>query len=159
MLNIFGKDRATGIGAQTAEDMVNDRHLDDGNEENEEIGIEDIPSPMSVNQTIHSTNQSGRRRKEKSQVDIVAGFSDVAEKMYTSFQVEANARMAKLTDSLPIADNYPKYLAMELKRLGFSTNDNLSISKSMRMDPSNVEVFKIIETDDEKIEFALSFKN
>ena len=139
--------------------MVNDRHLDDGNEENEEIGIEDIPSPMSVNQTIHSTNQSGRRRKEKSQVDIVAGFSDVAEKMYTSFQVEANARMAKLTDSLPIVDNYPKYLAMELKRLGFSTNDNLSISKSMRMDPSNVEVFKIIETDDEKIEFALSFKN
>ena len=134
--------------------MVNDRHLDDGNEENEEIGIEDIPSPMSVNQTIHSTNQSGRRRKEKSQV-----FSDVAEKMYTSFQVEANARMAKLTDSLPIADNYPKYLAMELKRLGFSTNDNLSISKSMRMDPSNVEVFKIIENDDEKIEFALSFKN
>ena len=139
--------------------MVNDRHLDDGNEENEEIGIEDIPYPMSVNQTIHSTNQSGRRRKEKSQVDIVARFSDVAEKMYTSFQVEANARMAKLTDSLPIADNYPKYLAMELKRLGFSTNDNLSISKSMRMDPSNVEVFKIIETDDEKIEFALSFKN
>ena len=139
--------------------MVNDRHLDDGNEENEEIGIEDIPSPMSVNQTIHSTNQSGRRRKETSQVNIVAGFSDVAEKMYTSFQVEANARMAKLTDSLPIADNYPKYLAMELKRLGFSTNDNLSISKSMRMDPSNVEVFKIIETDDEKIEFALSFKN
>ena len=139
--------------------MVNDRHLDDGNEENEEIEIEDIPSPMSVNQTIHSTNQSGRRRKEKSQVDIVAGFSDVAEKMYTSFQVEANARMTKLTDSLPIADNYPKYLAMELKRLGFSTNDNLSISKSMRMDPSNVEVFKIIETDDEKIEFALSFKN
>ena len=139
--------------------MVNDRHLDDGNEENEEIGIEDIPSPMSVNQTIHSTNQSERRRKEKSQVDIVAGFSDVAEKMYTSFQVEENARMAKLTDSLPIADNYPKYLAIELKRLGFSTNDNLSISKSMRMDPSNVEVFKIIETDDEKIEFALSFKN
>ena len=139
--------------------MVNDRHLDDGDEENEEIGIEDIPSPMSVNQTIHSTNQSGRRRKEKSQVDIVAGFSDVAEKMYTSFQVAANARMAKLTDSLPIADNYPKYLAMELKRLGFSTNDNLSISKSMRMDPSNVEVFKIIETDDEKIEFALSFQN
>ena len=79
--------------------------------------------------------------------------------MYTSFQVEANARMAKLTDSLPIADNYLKYLAMELKRLGFSTNDNLRISKSMRMDPSNVEVFKIIETDDEKIEFALSFKN
>ena len=139
--------------------MVNDRHLDDGNEESEEIGIEDIPSPTSVSQTIHSTNQSGRRRKEKSQVDIVVGFSDVAEKMYTSFQVEANARMAKLTDSLPIADNYPKYLAMDLKRLGFSTNDNLSISKSMRMDPSNVEVFKIIETDDEKIEFSLSFKN
>ena len=139
--------------------MVNDRHLDDGNEENKEIEIEDIPSPTSVNQTIHSTNQSRRRRKEKSQVDIVAGFSDVAEKMYTSFQVEANARMAKLTDSLPIADNYLKYLAMELKRLGFSTNDNLSISKSMRMDPSNVEVLKIIETGDEKIEFALSFKN
>ena len=28
----------------------------------------------------------------------------------------------------------------------------------MWMDPSNVEVFKIIETDEEKREFAMSFK-
>ncbi|KAF3433313.1 hypothetical protein FNV43_RR24415 [Rhamnella rubrinervis] len=39
----------------------------------------------------------------------------------------------------PIEANYPKYLAIELKRLGFSTKDNLNISKAMRMDPSNVE--------------------
>ena len=29
----------------------------------------------------------------------------------------------------------------------------------MRKDPSNVEVFKIIETDAEKVEFAMAFLN
>ncbi|KAF3441151.1 hypothetical protein FNV43_RR15062 [Rhamnella rubrinervis] len=136
------RDRATAIAAQIVEDMASDWHLDDGNkgnEEHEEIRIEDIPSLMSVNQTTHSTNQLGHRRKKKLQVDIVPGFSDIAKKMCTSFQVEANVCVTKLSDSLLVVDNYPKYLAMELKRLGFSTNDNLSISKSMRMDPSNVE--------------------
>ncbi|KAF3454086.1 hypothetical protein FNV43_RR04533 [Rhamnella rubrinervis] len=143
LADVVVRDRATGIAVQTAEDITSDWHLDDGNEENEEIEIEDIPSPMSVNQTIHSANQSGRRRKGKLQIDRVAGFNDIAEKMCTNFYVEANVRMTKLTDSLPVVDNYPKYLAMELNRLGFYTNDNLSISKSMRMDPSNVEVFKV----------------
>ena len=56
-------------------------------------------------------------------------------------------------------ENYPKYLAIELKRLGFSVTNNLKISKAMRKDPSNVEVFKIIETDAEKVEFAMAFLN
>ena len=67
--------------------------------------------------------------------------------------------MRQFSDSMrPITDNYPKYLAVELKRLGFSIRDNLNISKAMRMDSSNVEMFKIIETDAEKREFAMSFK-
>ena len=67
--------------------------------------------------------------------------------------------MRQFSESMqPITDNYLKYLAVELKRLGFSTRDNLNISKAMRMDSSNVEVFKIIETDEEKREFAMSFK-
>ena len=67
--------------------------------------------------------------------------------------------MGQFSESMqPITDNYPKYLAMELKRLEFSTKDNLNISKAMRMDSSNVEVFKIIKTDEEKREFAMSFK-
>ena len=54
--------------------------------------------------------------------------------------------MGKFAESfIPVEDNYPKYLAMEIKKLGFSYKDNLKISKAMRMDPSNVEVFKIIE--------------
>ena len=53
--------------------------------------------------------------------------------------------------------NNPKYLAEELNRLGFSVLDNLKISKVMRSNPLNVEVFKIIATDDEKMAFAKSF--
>ena len=68
-------------------------------------------------------------------------------------------RKGQFSESMqPITNNYPKYLAVELKRLGFSTRDNLNISKAMRMDSSNVEVFKIIKTDKEKREFAMSFK-
>lgn len=33
----------------------------------------------------------------------------------------------------------------------------MNISKAMRMNPSNKEVFKIINTNAEKIEFAMSF--
>ena len=66
--------------------------------------------------------------------------------------------MGKFAESfIPVEDNYPKYLAVELKKLGFSYKDNLKISKIMRMDPSNVEVFKIIESEAEKMEFAMSF--
>ena len=136
--------------------MANDMNLD---ETNKEVGIEDIPSPMSVNQTVHSINQSVHKRKGKPQVDIVAGFSEVAEKMCLSFQQKAKERMRQFSESMqPITDNYPKYLAVELKRLGFSTRDNLNISKVMMTDSSNVEVFKIIETDEEKREFAMSCK-
>ena len=65
--------------------MENDMNKD---EANEEVGIEDISSPMSVNQTVHSVNQLVRKRKGKPHVDIVAGFSEVAEKMCLSFQQE-----------------------------------------------------------------------
>ena len=126
---------------------------------NEAIRIEDVPSPMSVNQSLHSINKSVRNRKEKPQIDIVAGFSEVAEKMCSSFQQEAKEHVSQFSESIhPLADNYTKYLAMELKRLRFCTKDNLSISKAMGMDSSNVEVFKIIETNVVKIEFASSFK-
>ena len=68
-------------------------------------------------------------------------------------------RKGQFSESMqPITNNYPKYLAVELKRLGFSTRDNLNISKVMMTDSSNVEVFKIIETDEEKREFAMSCK-
>ncbi|KAF3443708.1 hypothetical protein FNV43_RR13398 [Rhamnella rubrinervis] len=60
--------------------------------------------------------------------------------MCSSFQQAAKERMEQFTNSIQsIEANYPKYLAIELKRLGFSTKDNLNISKVMRMDPSNVE--------------------
>ena len=89
----------------------------------------------------------------------MAGFSEVAEKMCLSFQQKAKERMRQFSESMqPIIDNYPKYLAVELKILGFSTKDNLNISKTMMIDPSNVKVFKIIETDEEKREFVKSFK-
>ena len=53
--------------------------------------------------------------------------------------------------------NYPKYLVEELDRLGFFVVKYLKISKAMRSDPSNVEVFNIIKNDAEKIAFAREF--
>ena len=89
---------------------------------------------------------------------MVKGSTEVADKVCSSFKTNANKRMGKFAESfIPVEDNYPKYLAVELKKLEFSYKDNLKISKAMRMNPSNVEVFKIIESENEKMEFAMSF--
>ena len=66
--------------------------------------------------------------------------------------------MRQFSESIQaLVDSYPKYLGMKLKRLKFSTKDYQSISEAMKMNPSNVEVFRIIETNSEKIKFGLSF--
>ena len=80
--------RGSGKGTQTLIHMTNDMNMD---KVNEDVGIEDIPSPMSVNQTVHSVNQSVRKRKGRPHVDIVAGFSEVAEKMCLNFQQEVES--------------------------------------------------------------------
>ncbi|XP_060671461.1 uncharacterized protein LOC125423312 [Ziziphus jujuba] len=46
LANIFGKDRATGHGAQTPIDLVNDINMEPDNDQ-----IDDVGSPMSMNQT------------------------------------------------------------------------------------------------------------
>ena len=51
----------------------------------------------------------------------------------------------------------PKYLAEELDRLRFPIADNLKISKAMRSVPSNMEIFKIIKNDDDKITNVRTF--
>ncbi|XP_048332222.2 uncharacterized protein LOC112490554 isoform X4 [Ziziphus jujuba] len=99
LATIFEKDQATGHGAQTPINMVNDLNLDSGNEQ-----FNDVYSPMSMNE-IH--NEPSTRPKLR----------------------------------------------------GFSADNNLEISKAMRLDPSNVEVFKIIGTDAGKIEFVRKFLN
>ena len=139
--------------------MTNDINID---EMNEDIEVDDLPPPMSTNQTIHCEptmqSQSVRKRRPKLGLDLVKGFSEVVDKVCSSLKTDANERMGKFAESfIPVEDNYPKYLAVELKKLGFSYKDNLKISKAMRMDPSNVEVFKIIESEAEKMEFAMSF--
>ena len=129
--------------------MVNDLNME---EQTEAIGVDDAPSPMSVNQMAneHCTqSQSSVRRRARPRDDLSKGFGEVAEKLFN-----------KLVERFDTTEeNYPKYLAIELKRLGFSVTNNLKISKTMRKDPSNVEVFKIIETDAEKVEFAMAFLN
>ena len=147
--NIFGRNRATGIGAQTLIDMVNDLNME---EQNEPIGVDDAPSPMSVNQMTneHSTqSQSNVRRRTRPRDDLLKGFGEVAKKLFN-----------KLVERFDTTEkNYPKYLAIELERLEFSVTNNFKISKAMKNDPSNMEIFKIIETDAEKVEFAMAFLN
>nr|XP_048335944.1 uncharacterized protein LOC107429887 isoform X2 [Ziziphus jujuba var. spinosa] len=149
LANIFGKDRATGHGAQTPIDLVNDINMEPDNDQ-----FDDVGSPMSMNQT-HSqlptqSQLRGKRKAQSKDVDIVSGLNNVADKFID--------KLATQLDKLEKSDiNYPQYLAMELDRLGFPITDNLKISKAMRSDPSNVEVFKIIKTDAQKIEFARGF--
>ncbi|XP_060674018.1 uncharacterized protein LOC107430438 isoform X2 [Ziziphus jujuba] len=81
LTDIFGKDRATGVGAQTPIDLVNDINMKVANEQ-----FDDICSPMSVNQT-HSepSTQSQARRKRKDKAkddDIVKGLDNVADKWF-----------------------------------------------------------------------------
>ena len=67
LVNIFGKDRATRIGAQTPIDMVEDLNV-----ENENDHILDVPSPMSVNSDSEpaTPSQSIGRKRTRSKDDI-----------------------------------------------------------------------------------------
>ncbi|XP_048332220.2 uncharacterized protein LOC112490554 isoform X2 [Ziziphus jujuba] len=148
LATIFEKDQATGHGAQTPINMVNDLNLDSGNEQ-----FNDVYSPMSMNE-IHNEPSTrpklrGKRESELKDDDIVSGFDNVAKKLFDKLAAKLDKSEA----------NYPQYLTMELDRLGFSADNNLEISKAMRLDPSNVEVFKIIGTDAGKIEFVRKFLN
>ena len=106
---------------------------------------------MSVNQyanfeTAMPSKSSGRKRL-KAKDDLAKGFGEVASNLFKQLSEKFDKSEA----------NYPKYLAEELDRLGFLISNNLKILKAMRFDPSNVEVFKIIKNDDDKIAYAKIF--
>ena len=149
--NIFGKDRATGIGAQTPIDIVEDLNMDTEHERDTNFDNLDTSSPMSVNQPVNSEtampSKSSGRKRLKAKDDLAKGFGEVASNLFKQLSEKFDKSEA----------NYPKYLAEELDRLGFPISDNLKISKAMRSDPSNVEVFKIIKNDDDKIVYAKTF--
>ena len=70
----------------------------------------------------------------------------------------ASKLFKQLADKFDKPDaKYPKYLAEVFDRLGFSVVKILKISKAMRSDLWNVEVFKIFKNDAEKIAFAWEF--
>ncbi|XP_060668425.1 uncharacterized protein LOC125419618 [Ziziphus jujuba] len=146
LANIFGKDRATGHGAQTPIDMINEINLDTADEP-----IDNVDSPMSVNrggsEPSTQVQARGKRKSRSKDDDIVVGLGNAVEKLFDKLA-------AKLEKSEAY---YPQYLAMELDRLGFEASDNLKISKAMISDPSNIEVFKVIKTDAGKIAYARDF--
>ena len=101
--------------------MANDMNID---EMNDDIRVDDLPHPMSANQTIHCEptmqSQSVRKRRPKLGLDLVKGFNEVADKVCSSLKTNANERMGTFAKSfIPVEDNYPKYLAVELKNCGF----------------------------------------
>ena len=106
---------------------------------------------MLVNQPVDSEHtmsfQSSGKKRAKPKDDLIKGFGEVAFKLFQQLAEKFDKSEA----------NYSKYLAEEFDRLGFSVVKNLKISKAMRSDPSNVEVFKIIKNDADKIAFAREF--
>ncbi|KAF3439352.1 hypothetical protein FNV43_RR17629 [Rhamnella rubrinervis] len=148
---ICRKDRATGIGAQTSTDIAEDLNIDIEQDEDTILGNTNINSPMSVNQPITyeialPIQSSGRKRKNMAKDDLAEGLSEVA------------SMFKHLVEKFEKNNiNYPKFLAEELDRLGFFVMDNLKISKAIRNDPLNVEVFKVIKNDDNKIACARTF--
>nr|XP_048335517.1 uncharacterized protein LOC107424691 [Ziziphus jujuba var. spinosa] len=79
LANIFGKDRATGHGAQTPIDFVNDIIMEPDNNQFDDVGF-----PMSMNQT-HSqlptkSQLRGKRKAKSKDDDIVSRLNNVADK-------------------------------------------------------------------------------
>ena len=132
--------------------MVEDLNMEIEREPETNWSIPETPiSLMSVNQPVDSEHtmpsQSSGKKIAKPKDNLVKGFGEVASKLFKQLADKFDKSKA----------NYPKYLAEELDRLGFSVIENLKISKVMRTNPSNVEVFKIIKNDAEKIAFAREF--
>ena len=106
--------------------MINDLNME---EQTKAIGVDDAPSPMSVNQMAneHSTqSQSSAKRRTRSRDDLSKGFGEVDEKLFN-----------KLVERFDTTEeNYTKYLAIELKILRFPVTNNLKISNVMMNDSS-----------------------
>ena len=128
--------------------MVKDLNMDSEYEPATNFGNLDTSSPMLVNQPPTSDTvvsfQSSNRKKLKVKDDLIKRFGEVAFHLF-------NQLVEKLDK------HTTQYLAEELDRLGFSIANNLKFSKGMRSDPFNVEVFKIIKNDDDKIAYARIF--
>ena len=126
LANIFGKDRATGIGAQISFDMIEDLNMEIENELETNWGIPNtLIFLMSVNQPVHSEHtmlsQSSCKKRAKSKDDLVKGFSEVASKLFK-----------QLTEKFDKSEaNYPKYLAELAEKKRQNGKSDLHVLEAM----------------------------
>ena len=126
LANIFGKDRATGKGAEAPADMVENMNLE---------AEEETDDSRSVNQNLSSPR--GRRKRSRSDDD---GMKEIATKFKTMFEhsIEQMRLMVQGTTN-------DKELAKELKSMGLSVDDQLDVLTYMLKKPEYVATFKSID--------------
>ncbi|KAM6551262.1 hypothetical protein CsatB_001070 [Cannabis sativa] len=126
LANIFGKDRATGKGAEAPADMVENMNLE---------AEEETDDSRSVNQNLSSPR--GRRKRSRSDDD---GMKEIASTFKTMFEhsIEQMRLMVQGTTN-------DKELAKELKSMGLSVDDQLDVLTYMLKKPEYVATFKSID--------------
>ncbi|KAF3433902.1 hypothetical protein FNV43_RR25005 [Rhamnella rubrinervis] len=109
-------------------------------------------SPVSVAQTA-TTQRTIQSQSSRPYDRFIAGMSEVAGAFIKMLE-KHDERLLVLAESLkPKDENYPKFIAEELKRLDVPICDRIKASKALMNVPTNVEILKSLDSDAEKMEF------
>ncbi|PON64618.1 hypothetical protein PanWU01x14_123300 [Parasponia andersonii] len=109
---IFGKDRATGRGAETPADVVENM--------NQKVG-EDDDETRSVNQTF---SMPATRRKRSRSENIHDGMIEIASSFKTMFE-QSFEQVRLISERLVQGNEDGKDIAWELKQMGLLDDDQL----------------------------------
>lgn len=141
MANIFGKDRATGHGAQTPADMEDEANQeeirDDDNEMDDGCSPISATPPSSSQHTARAHSQPPSRKRSRSEGDLQAGIDKIANLISQSFEnmnTIAQRMFDNKEDRFDISD--------ELATMGLSVEEELLALELILKEPHNISVFK-----------------
>ncbi|KAH9772568.1 Myb DNA-bind 3 domain-containing protein [Citrus sinensis] len=141
LANIFGKDRATGHGAQTPADMEDEANQeeirDDDNEMDDGCSPISATPPSSSQHTARAHSQPPSRKRSRSEGDLQAGIDKIANLISQSFEnmnTIAQRMFDNKEDRFDISD--------ELATMGLSVEEELLALELILKEPHNISVFK-----------------
>ncbi|KAH9723879.1 Myb DNA-bind 3 domain-containing protein [Citrus sinensis] len=141
LANIFGKDCATGHGAQTPADMEDEANQeeirDDDNEMDDGCSPISATPPSSSQHTTRAHSQPPSRKRSRSEGDLQAGIDKIANLISQSFEnmnTIAQRMFDNKEDRFDISD--------ELATMGLSVEEELLALELILKEPHNISVFK-----------------
>ncbi|KAL9408822.1 hypothetical protein AB3S75_047248 [Citrus x aurantiifolia] len=143
---IFGKNRATGKGAETPIDMIENE-----NENNLEAKFEigEGLSPMSMDQG--QTKSS--KRKRATSTDLLVGSLENIACVFQDVMEKSNQNVNNLVGKLLNESTNSQVVADMLIKMNLSLHQRVRVQKMLLKQPEHAEIFRTMQNDEERKEF------